>query len=219
MLLVGRQEGHPACKKTEWWGAGVVVCLECCADLYMSQLMPVPLTVSCFSKIQIGFTFLVPAHPGSPGKRAVKRVCACVCVCVCVCVWPTCAGVLTISRLGAVVASRTRRITRRVWFHNYCQQHMHPVQLIHCYNLTYSQCRHHYITRSQTSFDLLTERLTLSVTDRQLFMSGILLQHNFFCYSSCIQSIMGFFNNMFGVNVILLVHTHTHNRLTAFGLF
>ena len=40
--------------------------------------MPLPLTVSCFSKIQISFTFLVPAHPGSPGKRAVKRVCVCV---------------------------------------------------------------------------------------------------------------------------------------------
>jgi len=51
-LLVGQQEGHPACKKTEQSGAGVV--------------------------IQIGFTFLVPAHPGSPGKRAVKRVCVCV---------------------------------------------------------------------------------------------------------------------------------------------
>jgi len=43
----------------------------------MAQLMPLPLTVSCFSKIQIGFTFLVPAHPGSPGKRAVKRVYVC----------------------------------------------------------------------------------------------------------------------------------------------
>ena len=42
--------------------------------------MPLPLTVSCFSKVQIGFAFLVPAHPGSPGKRAVKRVCVCVCV-------------------------------------------------------------------------------------------------------------------------------------------
>ena len=41
----------------------------------MAQLMPLPLTASCFSKIQIGFTFLVLAHPGSPGKRAVKRVC------------------------------------------------------------------------------------------------------------------------------------------------
>ena len=45
--------------------------------------MPLPLTVSCFSKIQIVFTFLVRAHPGSPGQRAVKRVCVCVCVCVC----------------------------------------------------------------------------------------------------------------------------------------
>ena len=76
-LLVGRQEGHPACKKTEQWGAGVVICLERGTDLHMAQLMPLPLTVSCFSKIQIGFAFLVPAHPGSPGQRAVKRVCVC----------------------------------------------------------------------------------------------------------------------------------------------
>ena len=61
--------------KTEWCGAGMVVCLERDADLHMSQLMPLPLTVCCFSKIQTGFTFLVPAHSGSPGKRAVKRVC------------------------------------------------------------------------------------------------------------------------------------------------
>jgi len=61
--------------KTEWWGASVVVCLEQGADLHMAQLMPLTLTVSCFSKIQIGFTFLAPAHMGSPGKRAVKRVC------------------------------------------------------------------------------------------------------------------------------------------------
>ena len=60
--------------KTEWWGVGVVICLERGADLHMAQLMPLPLTVSCFSKIQIGFTFLVPAHPGSPGNRAVIRV-------------------------------------------------------------------------------------------------------------------------------------------------
>jgi len=62
-----------------WWDAGVVICLERGADLYIAHLMPLPLTVSCFSKIQIGFTFLVPAHLGSPGKRAVKRVCLCVC--------------------------------------------------------------------------------------------------------------------------------------------
>jgi len=77
-LLVGRQEGHPACKKVEWCGAGVVICLEQGADLHTVQLMPLPITVSCFSKIQIGFTFLVPAHPGSPGQRAVKRVYVCV---------------------------------------------------------------------------------------------------------------------------------------------
>jgi len=76
-LLVGRQEGHPACKKTEWWGTGVVVCVEQGADLHVAQLMPLPLTVSCSSKIQIGFTFLVPADLGTPRKRAVKRVCVC----------------------------------------------------------------------------------------------------------------------------------------------
>ena len=85
MLLVRRQEGHPACRK-EWWGAGMVICLEQGADLNMAQLMPLPLTVSCFSKMQIGFTFLVVAHLGSPGQRAVKRVC----VCVRACVWSQC---------------------------------------------------------------------------------------------------------------------------------
>jgi len=53
----------------------MVICLEQGADLHTAQLMPLPLTVSCFSIIQIGFTFLVPAHPGSPGQWAVKRMC------------------------------------------------------------------------------------------------------------------------------------------------
>jgi len=56
----------------------MVICLQRDADLYMAQLMPLPLTVSCYSIIQIGFTFLVPARSGSPGQRAVKRVCMCV---------------------------------------------------------------------------------------------------------------------------------------------
>ena len=72
--MVGRQEGHPACKKQS---GGVLawlsVCMERGAGLHMAQLMPLPLTVSCFSKIQIGFTFLVPAHLGSPGKREKGR--------------------------------------------------------------------------------------------------------------------------------------------------
>jgi len=54
-LLVGRQEGHPACKKTERWVAGVVICLERCADLHTSQ--PLPITVSCFSKMQMALTY------------------------------------------------------------------------------------------------------------------------------------------------------------------
>ena len=56
----------------------MVICLERGADLHMAQLLPLPLTISCFSEIQIGFTFLVPAHPGCPGQRAVKRVYVCV---------------------------------------------------------------------------------------------------------------------------------------------
>jgi len=80
-LLVEHQEGHLACKKLEWWGAGIVICLERDADLHMAHLMPLPLTVSCFSKIQIGFTFLVPAHLGSPGKGLLN---GCVCVRACV---------------------------------------------------------------------------------------------------------------------------------------
>jgi len=71
--LGGRKGIRP--EKLEWWGAGVVIYLERGADLHMAQLMPLPLTVSCFSKIQTGFTFLVPAQLGSPGKRAIKRVC------------------------------------------------------------------------------------------------------------------------------------------------
>ena len=56
----------------------MVISLERGAGFYMTQLMPLPLTVSCFSKIQIGFTFLVPAHLGSPGKGLLNG---------CVCVW------------------------------------------------------------------------------------------------------------------------------------
>ena len=59
----------------------MVICLERGADLHIAQRMPMLLTISCFSKIQFGFTFLVPAHPGSPGERAVKRVCVNGCVC------------------------------------------------------------------------------------------------------------------------------------------
>jgi len=68
--LGGRNGIRPV--KKQWWGVGVVICLERGADLHMAQVMPLPLTVSCSSKIQTGFTFLVPAYPGCPEKDAVK---------------------------------------------------------------------------------------------------------------------------------------------------
>ena len=75
-LLVGRQEGHPACKKTERWGAGMVICLERGADLHMAQLMPLPLAVS---RLVLPFwyrlTWVVP-------DKGPLNACACVC-CVC----------------------------------------------------------------------------------------------------------------------------------------
>ena len=74
--LGGRKGIRPV--KTEWWGAGAVIWLERGEDLHMAQVMPLPFTVSCFTKIQIGSTFLVLAHLGRPGKRAIKRVCVCV---------------------------------------------------------------------------------------------------------------------------------------------
>ena len=77
MLLVGWQEGHPAYKKTEWWGAGVVISLEQGADLHVAQLMPLPLTVSCFSKIRIVFflyqlTRVVPDEGPLNGHMCVE---------------------------------------------------------------------------------------------------------------------------------------------------
>jgi len=81
-LLVGRQEGHPACKKLSG---------EMLAWLSLWSEMQTCLkhswchchSLSLLQWIQIDFTFLVPAHPGSPGKRAIKRVCVCVCMFIC----------------------------------------------------------------------------------------------------------------------------------------
>ena len=69
----------PSPLKTEWWGAGVVICLERGADLHMAQLMPLLLTVSFFSKIQIGLPFWYRLTQVVPEKEPLN---GCVCVCV-----------------------------------------------------------------------------------------------------------------------------------------
>jgi len=78
-LLVEWQDEHPACKKLS---GGVLAWLFVWSNLQiaycMTQLIPLSLTVSCFRIIQIVFTFLVPAHMGSPGQRAAKQACVCV---------------------------------------------------------------------------------------------------------------------------------------------
>jgi len=67
-LLLWQQEGHLACKKTEWWDSGMVICLGQCADLHMAQVMPLPLTVSCYSKSRLVLSsWFYLSGTGSPG--------------------------------------------------------------------------------------------------------------------------------------------------------
>jgi len=71
-LLVGQQEGHPACKKLECWGAGVVICLE------RGACSPADATATRCLFASVKYTLilpLVPAHPGSPRQKAGKCVC------------------------------------------------------------------------------------------------------------------------------------------------
>jgi len=93
----------------------------------MAQLMPLPLTVSCFSKIEIGSTFLVPAHPGSPGKRAVKWVCVCVCVCILVFTARRCA-----SAIFAVVGCLSICLSATSW---YCIETTGQIELVLAWRL------------------------------------------------------------------------------------
>ena len=80
--LDGRKGIWPV--KTEWWGAGVVICLERGADLHMAQLIPLPLTVCCFSKIPIGFYLSGRRLTRVVPEKGPLNGCVCVCVCVCV---------------------------------------------------------------------------------------------------------------------------------------
>ena len=74
-LLVGQQEGHPVCKKL----SGGVICLERGADLHMAQLMTLPLTVCCFSEIQIGLPFWYRLTRVDPDKWPLN---GCMYVCI-----------------------------------------------------------------------------------------------------------------------------------------
>ena len=109
----------------------MVISLERGADLHMAQLMPLPLTVSRFSKTQIGFTFLVPAYPGSPGQRAVKWVCVC-----CVLHWSSrCIDLidmdiyepltLIVGRYSEGVSSPHRHVKTRLYFTS--ESHIHSL--------------------------------------------------------------------------------------------
>jgi len=77
--LVRQHEGHPACKKLS---GGVLAWLSVWSDV---QTCTWPSWCHCHSlslapvKSRLVLPFCVPAHPGSPGKRAVKRACVCVC--------------------------------------------------------------------------------------------------------------------------------------------
>ena len=86
MLLVRWQEGHLACKKTEWWDSDVVICQGRGADFHIAQLMPLPLTISCSSKSRLVLPFVVLPFwylltrvvPDKFQKSSKMIVCVCV---------------------------------------------------------------------------------------------------------------------------------------------
>jgi len=114
-LLVGRQKGHPACKKlTGGLLAWLSVWYEVQTCIWPSWCHYHSLSLASVKSIQIGFAFLVPAHPGSPGKRAVKRMCVCVCL---YCKRSYCVGALAEKALHPVIPTDypfTIRLTAEV---------------------------------------------------------------------------------------------------------
>ena len=79
-LLVGRQEGHPACKNRVGVLAWLSVWSEVQTCIWLSWCHCHSLSLA-----SVKSRLVLPFHPGSPGQRAVKRVCVCVCVCVLIC--------------------------------------------------------------------------------------------------------------------------------------
>ena len=152
----------------------MVICLKRGADLHMVYLMPLPLTVCCFGKIQIGFTFLAPAHPGSPGQRGVKHLCVCVCVRACVRVFlnpdnstPVLCFFTTLNLLSTCNVGTSAAIRHRKSFHNpFVFSHFQHL-LDHCL-LCYEQgsCRHQTLPMV---LPLVLEVCFLRFTNRMMY--------------------------------------------------
>ena len=132
----------------------MVICLELGADLHMAQVTPLPLTVSCFNKIQIGFTFLVLADPGSPRKRAVKRVCVCEYARKYTIHEKSLSGKLTGRTLSPCRRPSTGRKVSNTWPYLALSSTCKPA-IKHLFNTTIQQSANHndYYTRKQTSLD------------------------------------------------------------------
>jgi len=137
----------------------VVICLERGANLHMAQRIPLPLTVSCFSEIQIGFTFLVPAHLGSPGQRAVKWVSGCVpipiespsvCPFYVACSWPPCASVTSSIKLEIHNISQHRQTTEPRPYN--CHIHSHSCALLCSYSSVIKLTKTNITNRTLVSF-------------------------------------------------------------------
>ena len=153
--------------KTEWWGAGMVICLKRGADLHMARLMPLLLTVSCFSKIQIGFTFLVLAHLGSPGKGPLNG-------CVCVCWGPKYPPVhrweqklVWRSRLGAVCCPRGAKNLKIDPWHNTAACTLH--------NAGGNNQLNHYVTgvKMQMKYFIMKLLRLIALTDFRCVMYAL----------------------------------------------
>jgi len=101
--------GWAAGRAYEWWGAGLVICMERGTDLHMAQLMPLPLTVSCFSKIQIGLPFWYRLTLVVPEKGPLN---GCVCHLHCL-------RTIALLQLG-------NEVNREKWFYHLSRKKLHP---------------------------------------------------------------------------------------------
>ena len=127
----------------------MVICLELGAYLHMAQLMPLPLTVSCVSEIQIGFTFLVPAHPGSPGQRAIKRVCV-----VRVCDLAR-MGLGAVIQIHLLIVALYKMFAYLLKFSTYFFSCLFTILLIHFFENRPARCRKRRLNLALVSFVLI----------------------------------------------------------------